>query len=115
MTSRVKKPPPPPPTDQERAAAARSAAAIRLAIADPAAAGERVTAHLLLARPRRGLWLRTWSNLPGLTFHVTAGGYTHDLLPGWQYTGREVRTEMIADLEHLAATGERPTEATNNA
>lgn len=38
--------------------------------------------------------------------------YTHALLPNWEYTISEMRTEMIDDLEHLAATGERPKVAT---
>ena len=36
------------------------------------------------------------------------GAYTHVLLPGWQYTDAEMRTEMIEDLERFATTGEQP-------
>ena len=101
---------PPPATADERAAAAAAAVALREALADPTKAGKRMSVHVDLARPRRGMWILTWTNLPGFT--RTRDAYTHALLPGWEYTGREVKGEMIADLEHLAATGERPTEAT---
>lgn len=103
---------PPPATAEERAAAAAAAIALRAALADPATAGKRLQAHVLMARPRRGMWILTWENLPGFT--RTRDSYTHALLPGWEYTGREVKGEMIADLEHLAATGERPKEATRH-
>jgi hypothetical protein len=41
------------------------------------------------------------------------GRYIHALLPGWSYTQREIRAEMIPDLEALAERGERPTEDTS--
>lgn len=92
---------------------ARAAArAIRGALADPASAGEPSAAHLLLARPRRGVWVRMWANLPGLTMNMTRKVYSHVLLPGWEYTVAEFRTEMIADLERFAETGEQPKVAT---
>jgi hypothetical protein len=95
-----------------RTQAAAAAPAIRRAIADPASAGERSVAHVLLGRPRRGEWLITWANLPGLILHQNRGAYTHALLPGWEYTAGEMRTEMVEDLERLAATGELPRMAT---
>jgi hypothetical protein len=66
--------------------------------------------HLDLSRPRRGLWLTTWANLPGFVRENSA--YRHDCLPGWQYTRAEIVPEMIPDLEALAEKGERPTVAT---
>lgn len=95
-----------------REAACLSAAAIRAALANPASAGERTVVHLDLARPRRGVWLVTWPNLPGLTLDAGKRSYSHLLLPGWEYTPAELRSEMIDDLEHLAATGEQPKIAT---
>jgi hypothetical protein len=95
-----------------RSDAAKAAAAIRRAIANPASAGERSVIHLLMARPRRGVWLATWSNLPGLTLDSGRRVYAHALLPKWEYTVAEMRTEMIDDLEHFAATGEQPKVAT---
>jgi len=100
---------PAPPT---REAARAAAKAIRAALADPATAGERRVAHVLLARPRRGTWLTAWSNLPGLTLDRRGRSYTHALLPGWQYTPGEMKTEMIEDLERFAETGEQPKEST---
>lgn len=85
---------------------------MRACLADPTLAGERATAHLDLARPRRGVWIETWSKLPGLMRDCASGAYTHALLPGWQYTAAEMRTEMIEDLERYALTGEQPKVAT---
>lgn len=99
-----------PPVDGQQAAEA--ARALRAIVADPATAGERTVAHFDLARPRRGVWVEMWSNLPGLMRDCRSGQYTHVLLPGWQYTAYEVRSEMIEDLEHLALTGEQPKTAT---
>jgi hypothetical protein len=95
-----------------RSDAAKAAAAIRRAIADPSSAGERSVVHLDLARPRRGVWLATWTNLPGLTLDCGRRAYSHALLPKWEYAVAEMRTEMIEDLEHFAATGEQPKAAT---
>ena len=92
--------------------AAKAAAAIRAALADPATAGEPTVAHLDMSRPRRGVWIRIWPNLPGLMLDLGRRTYTHALLPRWEYTVREMRTEMIEDLERFATTGEQPTEAT---
>lgn len=85
-----------------------SADAIRASITDPTKAGERSVVHFLMARPRRGVWVATWSNLPGLMLHLDDRTYTHTLLPGWQYTPAEMKTEMLEDLEHFAVTGEQP-------
>lgn len=38
--------------------------------------------------------------------------YSHVLLPGWEHTPAELRTEMIVDLERFAETGELPKVAT---
>lgn len=95
-----------------RADAHKSAAAIRAAIADPIAAGKRHHAHIYFDRKRGGTWIATWSNLPGLTMDVRHRSYTHTLLPGWEYTVAEMRTEMIEDLERCAETGELPKVAT---
>jgi hypothetical protein len=92
--------------------AKQSAMAIRRAIADPTSVGEPSVTHLLMARPRRGMWIKTWSNLPGLMLDAGTRSYTHTLLPGWQYTPREMKTEMVEDLERFADTGEQPKEAT---
>jgi hypothetical protein len=73
--------------------------------------GDRITAHVDLARPRRGEWWTTWSNLPG--FQRVNGYYRHALLPRWQYKRSEIVAEMIPALERLAATGELPTEETS--
>lgn len=98
------------PTDHERDLARAAALALRAAIADPATMGEIQSTHVYYTT-RHGEWVDTWSNLPGF---VRASGpvYRHVLLPGWQYTRAEIRTEMIPDLEALAERGERPTEAT---
>jgi hypothetical protein len=53
-----------------------------------------------------------WRNLPGLQLDAGRRAYSHTLLPGWEYTPAEMRTEMIDDLERLGATGERPAAAT---
>ncbi len=76
--------------------------------------GEKGVMHVDLARPRRGVWYTTWSNLPGFLRSLDRGGrvYTHALLPGWEYQRREVKAEMVPDLEALAERGVRPTEAT---
>jgi hypothetical protein len=100
----------PPPTAQERAEAAVAARQLRECWPDPVRMGDRTSAHLLLSHPRRSTWLTTWANLPG--FSCMLGGYQHRLLPGWQYSAEEVGTEMIPDLELLAARGVRPVEAT---
>lgn len=68
-----------------------------------------------MARPRRGVWLAMWSNLPGLALDCGRRCYSHSLLPGWEYTIAEMRTEMIDDLEHFARTGEQPKIATRHA
>lgn len=94
----------------ERAAAARAARALRAAIADPTTMGEPASYHMDLSRPRRGLWVTTWANLPG--FRRINGRFEHDCLPGWEYSRAEVRAELIPDLEVLAERGVRPTEAT---
>jgi hypothetical protein len=101
----------PPPTAEERAQAFAAAAALREAIADPTTMGAKSVAHIDLARPRRGLWMATWANLPG--FVRSNGRYSHALLPGWEYARNEIRAEMIPDLEALAERGVRPTEATS--
>ena len=100
----------PAPTLDERAHAATAAQALRERFGKPALMGHAMSWHVDFARPRRGVWYTRWDNLPG--FARQNGVYTHALLPGWTYTKAEVRTEMIPDLERLAATGERPTEAT---
>ena len=99
----------------ERVAARAAAAALRRAIADPSTMGAESMMHIDLCRPRRGVWLTSWANLPGLHRSIGAGerSYTHDLLPGWQYARHEIRSEMIPDLEALAEHGVRPTEATS--
>lgn len=99
-------------TNSARNNARTSARAIRLALMRPATAGERCVAHIDLSRPRRGVWLGTWPNLPGLTLDLGKRSYSHALLPGWEYTPREMRSEMIGDLEHFAETGEQPKVAT---
>ena len=95
-----------------RSRAAESAKAIRAWIANPLTAGDRTTAHIDMARPRRGLWVEMWTGLPGLMRDCSTGAYTHALLPGWQYTVGEMKTEMIEDLERFAETGEQPKVAT---
>lgn len=100
-----------PPTPQERSDAAVAVAALRAACADPSTLGEKTVAHVSLSRPKRGEWWEMWASLPGLT-RINGSRFTHSLLPGWEYTRDEVRSEMIPDLEALALRGERPTEAT---
>lgn len=68
--------------------------------------------HLDLARPRRGVWLAMWANLPGLMNDCGSLSWSHVLLPGWTYTLAEMRTEMLDDLEHFAVSGEQPKTAT---
>lgn len=94
---------------QEAASAART---IRRAIVDPSSAGERSAAHILMSRPRRGVWIFSWANVPGLTLEAGRHLYSHKLLPGWEYTPTEMRTEMLDDLERFAETGELPKVAT---
>jgi hypothetical protein len=98
--------------DQARDQAREAAAAIRAALDDPARVGAPTVAHLLMARPRRGVWLKTWESLPGLTLNLGTHAYQHALLPGWQYSAGEMKTEMLDDLERFAATGEQPKAAT---
>jgi hypothetical protein len=113
MTKRAPKPLPP-PTDDERRLAGEAARALREAIADPSTMGERSVAHVDLGRPRRGEWWESWVNLPGFhRINGKGGRYIHALLPGWSYERREIRAEMIPDLEALAERGVRPTEATS--
>ena len=100
----------PPPTPEERKAAAEAAKALRVAL-DGGEWGKPSTVHFSLSRPRRGVWMTTWANLPG--FRRTGFTYQHDLLPGWSYRQSEVKSEMIPDLEALAEHGVRPTEATS--
>lgn len=90
--------------------ASEAAKALRIVLADPAKAGQSTSMHLLLGRPRRGEWRVAWANLPG--FSKIGNAYRHILLPGWEYTYSELETEMIPDLEHLAATGQQPKVAT---
>ena len=97
-------------TDARQAAQA-AADAIRKWLADPASGGVSQGVHIRMARPRRGVWLTTWANLPGLFYDRGARTYSHVLLPGWCYTPAEMRTEMLDDLELFARTGWRPTEA----
>lgn len=97
---------------ERRAEARRAALAIRAAIADPKLAGERSVAHVKMSRPQRGLWLISWANFPGLVMDAGRGVYLHQLLPGWEYTVSEMRTEMLDDLDHFAETGEQPKVAT---
>ncbi|PMU89250.1 hypothetical protein, partial [Pseudomonas sp. GP01-A4] len=61
----------PPPTEDERRRAGEAAQALRAAIADPSTMGAKSTAHVDLARPRRGEWWESWANLPG--FHRING------------------------------------------
>lgn len=90
--------------------AARAAASLRAALADPSLMGAPVITHVLLGNPRRGIWLQNWPGVPGL--HQSNRAFTHALLPGWEYTSAEMRTEMLDDLDRLAATGETPKVAT---
>ena len=95
-----------------RPEAALAAESIRWWIADPLAGGAESVVHIDFARPRRGGWFRMWANLPGLMLNITTGAYTHALLPGWEYTRSEMKTEMLDDLDLLARTGEQPKVAT---
>lgn len=101
----------PAPTAEERAQAGIAAAALLAAIANPEPMGKKTVTHFDLVRPRRGEWWETWSKLPGLT-RINGNRFTHSLLPGWEYTRDEIRSELIPDLEALAARGERPTVST---
>lgn len=116
---KTKRPAPlPPPTLPEREKARKAAAALRAALADPFARGESSTMHADLSRPRRGVWITTWSNLPGFVREQCSRSglsYSHECLPGWSYQRSEIRSEMIPDLEALAERGERPTTATTPA
>lgn len=103
----------PPPTLPEREKARAAAAALRLAIADPTTMGAVSTMHIDYSRPRRGVWLTIWENLPGF-MRASGDVYSHACLPGWQYLKSEILTEMIPDLDALAERGERPTKVTNN-
>jgi hypothetical protein len=96
------------PIEEMRARAKQAATVIRTAIMNPTWAGEPSVAHIDMSRPRRGVWLKTWRNLPGLVLDLGARTFTHELLPGWQYTPPEMKTEMVEDLEHFAETGEQP-------
>lgn len=100
-----------PPTEKDRADAKAAATALRAAFADSTTMGERSVVHLDLARPRRGEWWETWSNLPGFT-RINGHRFTHRLLPGWEYSRSEIKSELIPDLEALAEHGVLPTEAT---
>lgn len=97
-----------------RAEARTAALAIRAAIANRSNAGERSVAHIDMSRPRRGVWLVTWANLPGLCLDAGRRVYSHVLLPGWEYTVAEMKSELIEDLDHFALTGEQPKVATND-
>lgn len=97
-------------SDREKAKIAANA--IHAALLDPRTAGERGVIHVDMCRPRRGVWLRTWTNIPGLMLDLGTKTYTHTLLPGWTYVASELRSEMIPDLEDFAATGRQPTKAT---
>ena len=98
------------PTMFDRQRAAEAARELRERWGNPRLMGERIGAHIDLVRPRRAVWHVQWSGLPGLSRWNNA--FQHELLPGWEYTEAEILTEMVPDLERLAATGERPTEAT---
>lgn len=102
-------------TADKRAQAATAVSAIRAWLADSTKGGERGVIHVDFGRPRRGVWFETWSNLPGLMHDLASNAWLHALLPGWQYTAAEMRTEMIDDLAHFAATGEQPTQPTRGA
>lgn len=103
-----------PPTAEERDAARVAAAALRGAIADPSTMGTASVMHVDYSRPRRAEWITTWPGLPGFVRASGSAGrrYTHALLPGWEYLRHEIRSEMIPDLDALAARGERPAVAT---
>lgn len=101
----------PPPTMEERQKAREAAKTLRGIVNGELPWGTPTRQFLDFSRPRRGECWTTWSGAPG--FACVNGRFRHDLLPGWQYTGREVSSEMIPDLEALAERGERPTEATS--
>lgn len=109
MTARTPKPLPP-PTLEERQKACEAAQALRAVANGEMMLTNQMDAHIDYSRPRRGEWVTTWGNLPGLS--RVNGRFRHACLPGWEYTRAEVRSEMIPDLEALAERGERPTEAT---
>jgi hypothetical protein len=92
----------------ERQDAAVAALTLKRSLDDPAAAGDKFVAHILMGNPRRSVWLASWAGLPGLFLDVKRKVYTHTLLPGWEYTVAEMKTELIADLERIASHGERP-------
>lgn len=94
----------------ERAKAAEAARLLRERWGRPELIGQRIAGHIDLTHPRRAVTVVSWTGLPGLS--RWNGLFRHRLLPGWEYTHAEVAAEMIPDLERLAATGERPTEAT---
>ena len=71
-----------------RLVARQAAEAIRAAISDPTSAGERAAAHLDLSRPRRGVWLCTWANVPGLTLDCGRRMYSHVLPLEWRHPRR---------------------------
>lgn len=106
----------PPATDPQvakrRNEARQAATAIREWLQDPGKGGSITTIHVLLGRPRRGMWLRTWSSLPGFMQELKSQEFTHTLLPGWAYTPAEMKTEMIDDLDRFAVTGLLPKSAT---
>lgn len=94
----------------DRRRAAEAAQQLRERWGNPDRMGQRVAAHIDMVRPRRAVWHVQWTGLPGLA--RWNNDFQHELLPGWAYTEAEIVTEMIPDLEHLAATGERPQAAT---
>jgi hypothetical protein len=96
-------------SDRDRAA--RAAEEIRIWLDQPDLYESRCT-HILLANPRRGMWVEMWTGIPGFMRDNLTGEYQHSLLPGWTYNRAEVQTEMLEDLERFAATGERPKVAT---
>lgn len=100
----------PPPTTRERDRAGVAARELRERWGHPALMGERIAAHIDLARPRRAVWTVQWTGLPG--FSRWNNAFLHELLPGWEYTEAEILAEMVPDLERLAETGERPKAAT---
>jgi hypothetical protein len=113
---RRKPAPLPPPTDEERETARAAAAAMRAVIADRSKLGDESVFHADFASPRRGVWYKRWSGVPGLCRVACSRDgvhYSHDCLPGWTYKRHEIKREMIPDLEALAGQGVRPTEATS--
>lgn len=101
-----------------RQEAAAAAAGVRAFIADASSAGKQSVAFAS-GRPQHWhIW--TFENLPGFSFTVSFNTrsakppeekFTHQLLPKWVYEKCELE-ELACDLEHLAATGEQPTEVT---